>query len=267
MNAEEPHRPGPGWWMASDGQLYPPEDHPDVLAGAVRSTAPPSTPDTGPSLASPPSGPSAAGPPPRTSTEGRRTIGAVLGGVFGACAVIAVLGGAFVAYRVFFALPSVSDDKTTLESALPTDADVPPGLIPGDELDDGKDDSTGDCSTTGVEPRAQVDVSYFEGQGDLGKDGFVMSAASFDDVETAESEIAEVDQDLLDRCFGSSGTMSAKETTGGVENASSSTVFIVEGVGGQLYAAVAQTGRFTVLAMATEADRALELAGDAIDKF
>ena len=181
--------------------------------------------------------------------------------------VVVVLGGAFFAYRVFFALPSVGDDRSTLESALPTDADVPPGLIPGDELDDGADDNTGDCSTTGVEPRAQVDVSYFESQGALGKEGFIISAASFDDAEMAESEIAEADQDFLDRCFGSSGTVSAKETTGGVENASSSTVFIVEGIGGQLYATLAQTGRFIVVAMATEADRALELAGDAIDQL
>jgi len=187
--------------------------------------------------------------------------------VFGACAVIAVLGGAFVAYRVFFALPSVSDDKTTLESALPTDADVPPGLIPGDELDDGKDDSTGDCSTTGDDARAETEVSYYEGQGVLGKDGFAMYAGSFDDDEAAQAEVAEADQNFLDRCFGSSGTMSAKETTGGVENASSSTVFIVEDVGGRIYFVLAQTGRFVIGAMATEADRALELAGDAIDQL
>ena len=28
--------PGPGWWIASDGQWYPPELHPDVRASLAR---------------------------------------------------------------------------------------------------------------------------------------------------------------------------------------------------------------------------------------
>lgn len=32
MDDGESRTPGPGWWIASDGELYPPEDHPDTRA-------------------------------------------------------------------------------------------------------------------------------------------------------------------------------------------------------------------------------------------
>lgn len=32
MNDEAARTPGPGWWIASDGELYPPEEHPDTRA-------------------------------------------------------------------------------------------------------------------------------------------------------------------------------------------------------------------------------------------
>ena len=32
MHDEEARTPGPGWWIASDGALYPPEEHPDTRA-------------------------------------------------------------------------------------------------------------------------------------------------------------------------------------------------------------------------------------------
>ena len=32
MSDDQDRTPGPGWWIASDGELYPPEDHPDTRA-------------------------------------------------------------------------------------------------------------------------------------------------------------------------------------------------------------------------------------------
>ena len=49
---------GPGWWMASDGKWYPPEQHPDYVAPAP---PPPAAP---PPASPPPAGPPPAGPPP-----------------------------------------------------------------------------------------------------------------------------------------------------------------------------------------------------------
>ena len=48
---------GPGWWQASDGKWYPPEQAP----GAQPTSAPPTTPPTTPPT---PGGPSPGGPPP-----------------------------------------------------------------------------------------------------------------------------------------------------------------------------------------------------------
>src|SRR5436309_3355421 len=61
---------GAGWWQASDGKWYPPEQHPDFQAGATQSMAgePPPTaamppvPPTPPPGTAPPPGP--VGPPP-----------------------------------------------------------------------------------------------------------------------------------------------------------------------------------------------------------
>ena len=50
---------GPGWWMASDGKWYPPEQHPNYVA-----PPPPPAPPPAPPAAPPPGPPSAAGPPP-----------------------------------------------------------------------------------------------------------------------------------------------------------------------------------------------------------
>src|SRR5882757_5404961 len=53
--------PGEGWWQASDGQWYPPDQHPQFEAGASPPTAPP-TMAMPPTAAVPPIAP--PGPPP-----------------------------------------------------------------------------------------------------------------------------------------------------------------------------------------------------------
>lgn len=261
--------------MADDGNIYPPELHPDAAGGLPRPTAPPTSSVTPPPFVPP----SAAGAPASTvsppaqgrgtSPEAARSARAGLwAGVIGALVVVGVLVTGFVGYRLLFALPSEDDDLATLEAALPTAEDVPPGLISGEELEENSDDDgDSDCTTTGVDPRAQVEVSFFEGVGDLGEQGFAMSAASLESAEEAEAEVVEADQDFLDRCFTASSGLTAKPTTGGVDRADSSTVFILEGIGGRIYATVAQKDRFVVMAMATDAERVLDLAGDALERL
>ncbi len=62
---------GPGWWQASDGKWYPPEQHPDHQAPAeppVTQTLPPTTALPPVAPLSPPGPP--AGPPPATAPVG-----------------------------------------------------------------------------------------------------------------------------------------------------------------------------------------------------
>ena len=110
-------------------------------------------------------------------------------------------------------------------------------------------------------------MAYYESEGNLGEEGFISEARSWESTEAASKEIAAADQTWLDRCFSEDEGLSAKTTTGGVDGADSSTVFIVEGSAGQLYAAVAQKDRFTVLTIATDADRTLDLAADVIKEL
>jgi hypothetical protein len=75
---------GEGWWQASDGQWYPPEQHPDVQATAAMPAAPPPTaaPDV-----PPPGGPGAG------SSNAKWIIVGVLAAVVVALAAFLLLGG------------------------------------------------------------------------------------------------------------------------------------------------------------------------------
>lgn len=95
---------GPGWWQASDGKWYPPEQHPDhVGAAAPPPTQPPTQPfaalPTQPPYAPPPTQPpyaAPAPPPPGAPGGGRR---APLLVAIGAVAVVVIGAVAFLAFR------------------------------------------------------------------------------------------------------------------------------------------------------------------------
>lgn len=90
---------GEGWWQASDGKWYPPEQHPDYQAGATQpieamppptAAMPPVPPPPvagGPPIGPPPGAP--AGPPPGAPGAGSNNAKWIIGGV-AAVAVIAI---------------------------------------------------------------------------------------------------------------------------------------------------------------------------------
>ncbi len=70
MSDDETRTPGPGWWIASDGVLYPPEDHPDTRALLEATTGPAEGVRPGPDPSSG-NGASRSGPSAAASTAQR----------------------------------------------------------------------------------------------------------------------------------------------------------------------------------------------------
>lgn len=93
--------PGPGWWLASDGQWYPPETAPDLQGRPAAATAP--SPSAGPNgyvEPSPSFSPPSASPTPATapgSANSQLLVAAVVAVV--AIAVIGVLIAASIIVR------------------------------------------------------------------------------------------------------------------------------------------------------------------------
>src|SRR5438477_11127816 len=95
---------GEGWWQASDGKWYPPDQHPDFQAGATQSMGaaeppptaamPPVPPPGPPTAATSPSGP--VGPPPGAPGAGSSNAKWIIVGVL---AVAAVAIAAFLLTR------------------------------------------------------------------------------------------------------------------------------------------------------------------------
>jgi hypothetical protein len=109
---------GPGWWLASDGKWYPPDQAPAV--------PPPET------WAAPPGGP----PPSPGMSTGRKVAIAVVGGVIGLVVVLVLviaLVGDEAEPRFERAGTEIEDDEPD-DAAAPGAADVPVGyaLIEGD---------------------------------------------------------------------------------------------------------------------------------------
>ena len=89
---------GEGWWQASDGKWYPPEQHPDVQAGAtqpVESVPPPTAamPVAPPPGGPPPGAPVGPGGPGAGSSNAKWIIVGVLAAVAAALAAFLLLGG------------------------------------------------------------------------------------------------------------------------------------------------------------------------------
>ena len=90
---------GEGWWQASDGKWYPPQEHPDFQSGATQPIGatppptaamppvPPSAAPAGPPIGPPPGAP--VGPPPGAPGSGSNNTKWIIGGVV-AAVVIAI---------------------------------------------------------------------------------------------------------------------------------------------------------------------------------
>lgn len=82
-----------GWWVASDGKSYPPEQHPDYQAPAPSSPPPPQPGSKQPGLPPVNSGPAIGSPGPRGGGFGGPPPGGVQGGSFGSSAGGSPAGG------------------------------------------------------------------------------------------------------------------------------------------------------------------------------
>jgi hypothetical protein len=154
---------GPGWWQASDGRWYPPEQHPSVAAPpspppvAPPTWTPPSAP-VGPPTAPPasappaygqpgtPTAPSASippaygqpGPPPGFSSPTTRRSGPRWGLWIGLAVVVAVLFGGAVVWM----LAATSEDRAADDPAVSVQSEAFQGdtsvydLTVGDCFDD-----------------------------------------------------------------------------------------------------------------------------------
>jgi hypothetical protein len=103
------HEEGPGWWLASDGRWYPPDQAPPVPPPDTWSAAP-------------------VGPPPRRGMSGGAIVGIVVACVIG----VLLLAGAAVALLGSEAESSFQSTGTPIEvPAVTVDpADVPEGFAP-----------------------------------------------------------------------------------------------------------------------------------------
>lgn len=109
---------GAGWWQASDGRWYPPEQHPSVVPpdGWVAPSAPPAPPSLAPPWASPQwSGPPAAPLPPKRGMSTGAKVALVLGIPLGLLVVLVMV----------VTLLGTSDDP----DAVPVTAVVPESFV------------------------------------------------------------------------------------------------------------------------------------------
>lgn len=111
---------GPGWWKASDGKWYAPEQHPDYQVGSQTPSAsePAVTPEpsgtpTPPATASPPAGGSPSTPPadPAATPKGNSSKTKL---IIGIVAAIAVIAAGFVLVNV------LGDDKASADGVTLT---------------------------------------------------------------------------------------------------------------------------------------------------
>jgi len=184
--------------------------------------------------------------------------------VLGAAAALAVVAVAVFGYWFLNRLPSKESDKEVITAALPSSADVPPGLIPGSELDL-KKSSDSPCVLDVVPTRADASVLFFEAPDRLGDKGFGIGGVSFESDDDASKLMALASPANLASCLGTK--LEVTPTTGGVKNADESKVWIAGGGSSGVYLALARTGRFVVLSLAAKPEKAIELPQTAIEKL
>ncbi|MGK2947124.1 MAG: hypothetical protein ACSLFP_00995 [Acidimicrobiales bacterium] len=165
---------GPGWWLASDGKWYPPEQ----AAGA---SGPPPTDPTAPMAPVPP------GPPPTDgSSSGNRT-GLIVAGVL---VVIALIAAAVLL------LGGDDDDGDDIAASTTTTAE------PESTTTTGADDTTTTTGSDGLDPADVPDgFTLVEGNGISLVVPDTWEQIDSDDASLSEEELAEAfpgaDQDLL----------------------------------------------------------------------
>lgn len=258
-------KPGPGWWMGTDGKLYPPETHPDV-APPLGGMAPPTS--VGRSTRT------AGDAAPKPSLFAGRS--ALFGAVVAVGVIAAVATTGFVGSKLLNRLPSPEADQKHLEAALPDPSDLPPGLIDAtDELNDDSDaddDGSVTCAMDAFETRADAMVGYTRpssaSQLGFGEDGLLALAASYESTDDAERALAVTTAGSLTSCIGAAwGGIDFSETTGSVDGADESRIFATEGGLASIYMSVAQKGRYLVIVMTDEAQANLEHAEEIVGKL
>lgn len=259
-------KPGPGWWMGTDGKLYPPEAHPDAAPPLGGTSLPPVA------AAAPMTSPSSETHKQSLFAGRSALFGAVL--AIGVIAAVATTG--FVGSKLLNRLPSPEADQKHLEAALPDASDLPPGLIDGqDDLgEDGEseDEESAMCATDAFETRAEAFVIYTRptsaSQLGLGEDGLMAGASSYEAAEDAERALAVTTAGTLTSCLGPAfGGVEFSETTGSVKGADESRIFATEGGLVSIYLSVAQKGRYLVIVVTDEADPNLERAEEIVGKL
>ncbi len=236
----------PGWWMGSDGKLYPPEDHPDV-----RSATP----------ASPPPSPPASPPDRRVHPRS-----ALIGGVAALVTIALLAAAGFAVTMLLGRLPPPEADQELLEAALPDASELPPGLVKDDSDETNSDDSS--CDTISIEPRARAEVAYVQptslGESPLGDGAVAANASSYETPKDAKTEFDAATAAALTTCLRADG-ISFTETTGGVDKADASRLFAAEGAVSVFYLGVAVQGRFMVAVIMEDAEDTLDQTSEILE--
>lgn len=232
--------------MAADGQLYPPERHPDYRA-----------PTTPPPVGPPPivgSVPASQGAPTTPPVAVLRVTKKHLLAVAAIAAVIAVIAGG---YFWMNRLPSVDDDKVHLEAALPTGSDLPPGLTGADAGSSQSKNAFCEQASRIPGERASARVSYKATSSD--DPGLYVGLAAYESSDDAAKAFVTVPS--LMSC--GADKVELTPVTGGVKGADESQTYTA----GAGYLTVARHDRYLVIGVGGTARDAIKWTAFAIARL
>lgn len=232
--------------MAADGQLYPPERHPDYRPPAIPPpVGPPAFAGSGPASPS-----TSANEPVAVVrvTKKHLLVTAAIAATIGA-----VLGGYFWINR----LPSVGEDKAHLESALPSGSDLPPGLTGIDPGGSRSGNAFCEQASHGPGERSSAMVGYKATA--LGETGLYVGVAAYESPDDASRAFVTAPSAM--RC--GTGKLDLIPVTGGVREAEESQTYTA----GPAYVTVARRDRFLVIGVGGTARDALKWTKFAITRL
>lgn len=265
--------------MAADGNLYPPERHPDYqgahphaqpgeIGSACRSCGGALDnrfcgscgTDSKASPASPSSpsgsiGVSASSRPRAFDLGHLASSRALLILTAVALVVVIALGGLWFATR----LPSVEDDGAAITRALPSDSDIPAGYTSSRGT---IFESPLPCKVSNTIPK----MRNGRAAGFSGPDGdFDIQIGSYDAKDQATTITSFLGQ--YPTCTVKSGDAKVAQATGSIPGSDTDQVYVVKGVATNAYIVVASTDRFVVCTTSTNLDLATKFAELAIKRL